>query len=97
MGLVLVPTRELCLQVYKESKKFAKVFQQHVVPLYGGVPKHEQWRELQSPTHIIIATPGRLLDMMKSKAFSLGRVTYLVVDEADTMFNLGFEHQVPPI
>jgi len=93
IGLILVPTRELCLQVYKETKRFAKGLEVKTVPLYGGVPKHEQWRELQTPTHIVVATPGRLLDMLRSKAFSLARVTYLVVDEADVMFNLGFEPQ----
>lgn len=93
MGLILVPTRELCLQVYKETKRFAKGLGIRTVPLYGGVPKHEQWRELQKNAHIVVATPGRLLDLMRGKGFGLGNVTYLVVDEADVMFNLGFEPQ----
>ena len=79
--------------MYKETKRFAKGLELRTVPLYGGVPKHEQWKELLAPTHIVVATPGRLLDMLRSKAFSLTRVTYLVVDEADVMFNLGFEPQ----
>lgn len=94
IGLILVPTRELCIQVYKEAKRYARIFKLRCVHAYGGIPKHEQWRDLRAGCEIVIATPGRLIDLIKSKATNLKRITYCVVDEADIMFNLGFEQQV---
>lgn len=96
-ALILVPTRELCLQVFKELKRFLSVFKQKVVALYGGVPKNTQWRELKMNPDIIVSTPARLIDMIQTKACSLKSVTQLVIDEADLMFNMGFEYQVRSI
>ncbi|KAI9286830.1 P-loop containing nucleoside triphosphate hydrolase protein [Umbelopsis sp. AD052] len=98
IGLVLAPTRELAHQIYIESKKFAKAYGLKVAAVYGGASKMDQFKELRSGTvEILVATPGRLIDMIKMKATNLRRVSYLVLDEADRMFDLGFEPQVRSI
>lgn len=97
IGLILCPTRELSLQIYNEAKKFGKVYNIHVVCCYGGGSKWEQSKALENGAEIIVATPGRMIDMVKMKATNLRRVTYLVLDEADRMFNMGFEPQVRSI
>lgn len=94
IGLILAPTRELSLQIYNEAKKFGKIYNIHVVCCYGGGSKWEQSKDLEKCPEIIVATPGRMIDMVKMKATNLRRVTYLVLDEADKMFNMGFEIQV---
>lgn len=60
----------------------------------GGESKHEQWKELKAGVEILIATPGRLIEMVKKKATNFKRCTYLVIDEADKMLSMGFEYQV---
>ncbi|CAK56549.1 unnamed protein product (macronuclear) [Paramecium tetraurelia] len=97
IGLVVVPTRELGQQVYLETKKYAQLFQISVSALLGGENKHHQWKELRAGVDIIIATPGRLIEMVKKKATNLQRCTYIVLDEADQMFSLGFEYQIRSI
>ena len=62
--------------------------------LLGGESKHEQWKELKAGVEILIATPGRLIEMVKKKATNFKRCTYIVIDEADKMFSMGFEYQV---
>ncbi|KAG2213841.1 hypothetical protein INT47_001110 [Mucor saturninus] len=95
IGLVLAPTRELAVQIYQETRKFAKAYGLKVAAVYGGASKLEQFKDLRSGTvEILVATPGRLIDMIKMKATNLRRVSYLVLDEADRMFDLGFEPQV---
>ncbi|CAO3596722.1 unnamed protein product [Absidia cylindrospora] len=95
IGLILAPTRELAVQIYTETKKFAKAYGLKVAAVYGGASKMEQFKELRSGTvEILVATPGRLIDMIKMKATNLRRVSYLCLDEADRMFDLGFEPQV---
>jgi ATP-dependent RNA helicase DDX42 len=96
-ALVLVPTRELCLQVFKEIKKFLAWFKMKIVAVYGGVPKSTQWKELKNGCDIVVATPARLIDLLQAKACSLKNVGILVVDEADLMFSMGFEYQVRSI
>jgi ATP-dependent RNA helicase DDX42 len=96
-GLVLVPTRELCIQVYKELKKFASIFKLKVCALYGGIPKGTQLKELTMGTDIAIATPARLIDLVQTKSHILKKVSFLVLDEADLMFTMGFEYQVRSI
>jgi ATP-dependent RNA helicase DDX42 len=92
IGLVLAPTRELCVQIYHEAKKFAKAYSIEVTAIYGGASKTNQFKELRKGfTEIIVATPGRLIDLIKMKATNLKRVSYVVLDEADRMFDLGFE------
>ncbi|KAI8985239.1 P-loop containing nucleoside triphosphate hydrolase protein [Pilobolus umbonatus] len=98
IGLILAPTRELAVQIYQESRKFAKAYGLKVAAVYGGASKLEQFKDLRSGTvEILVATPGRLIDMIKMKATNLQRVSYLVLDEADRMFDLGFEPQVRSI
>uniref|UniRef100_A0A336KUY9 ATP-dependent RNA helicase DDX42 n=1 Tax=Culicoides sonorensis TaxID=179676 RepID=A0A336KUY9_CULSO len=97
IGLILAPTRELSLQIYNEAKKFGKIYNIQVVCCYGGGSKWEQSKDLEKCPEIIVATPGRMIDMVKMKATNLRRVTYLVLDEADKMFNMGFEIQVRSI
>lgn len=90
IGLILAPTRELSLQIYNEAKKFGKVYNINVVCCYGGGSKWEQSKALEQGAEIIVATPGRMIDLVKMKATNLRRVTFLVLDEADKMFNMGF-------
>lgn len=90
IALILAPTRELSLQIYNEAKKFGKVYNINVVCTYGGGSKWEQSKALEQGAEVVVATPGRLIDMVKIKATNLMRVTYLVLDEADKMFNMGF-------
>ncbi|XP_058061924.1 ATP-dependent RNA helicase DDX42 isoform X2 [Anopheles bellator] len=97
IGLILAPTRELSLQIYGEAKKFGKVYNISVCCCYGGGSKWEQSKALEQGAEIVVATPGRMIDMVKLKATNLRRVTYLVLDEADKMFNMGFEPQVRSI
>lgn len=97
IGLILAPTRELSLQIYNEAKKFGRVYNVQVVCCYGGGSKYEQSKALETGAEIVVATPGRMIDMVKMKATNLRRVTFLVLDEADRMFNMGFEPQVRSI
>ncbi|XP_017862220.1 PREDICTED: ATP-dependent RNA helicase DDX42 [Drosophila arizonae] len=97
IGLILAPTRELSLQIYNEAKKFGKVYNINVVCCYGGGSKWEQSKALEQGCEIVVATPGRMIDMVKMKATNLRRVTFLVLDEADRMFHMGFEPQVRSI
>jgi len=98
IGIVLAPTRELCVQIYNEAKKFAKAYSIQATAIYGGASKLEQFKELRKGfIEIIVATPGRLIDLIKMKATSLKRVSYVVLDEADRMFDLGFEPQARSI
>lgn len=97
IGLILAPTRELSQQIYHEAKKFGKVYNIKVVCAYGGGSMWEQQKACQEGAEIIVATPGRLIDLVKKKATNLQRVTFLVYDEADRMFDMGFEPQVRSI
>ncbi|CAJ0831173.1 13498_t:CDS:2 [Entrophospora sp. SA101] len=98
IGLILAPTRELTSQIYIEAKKFAKSYGLRVAAVYGGASKMDQFKELrQGNIEILVGTPGRLIDMVKMKATNFRRVSFLVLDEADRMFDLGFEPQVRSI
>lgn len=97
IGLVLAPTRELSQQIYHEAKRFGKVYNINVVCAYGGGSMWEQTKACQEGAEIVVATPGRLIDLVKKKVIDLQRVTYLVYDEADRMFDMGFEPQVRSI
>eukprot|EP00928_Gymnodinium_smaydae_P039436 TRINITY_DN26940_c0_g2_i1.p1 TRINITY_DN26940_c0_g2~~TRINITY_DN26940_c0_g2_i1.p1 ORF type:complete len:670 (-),score=96.16 TRINITY_DN26940_c0_g2_i1:104-2113(-) len=95
--LILAPTRELAQQIAEEADKYAPIVRARVVPVYGGAPKGQQIRALQDGTDILIATPGRLLDFASTAHISLDFVTYLVLDEADKMLDLGFERDIRQI
>nr|GMD77079.1 DEAD-box ATP-dependent RNA helicase 24 [Ipomoea batatas] len=97
IGVICAPTRELAHQIYVETKKFAKSHGIRVSAVYGGMSKLEQFKELKAGCEIVVATPGRLIDMIKMKAATMTRATYLVLDEADRMFDLGFEPQIRSI
>ncbi|CAH1180372.1 unnamed protein product [Phaedon cochleariae] len=94
IALILAPTRELAIQIYNEAKKFAKVYDLKVICAYGGGSKWEQSLALKEGGEIVVATPGRIIDHVKGGGTNLRRVTFLVLDEADRMFELGFEPQV---
>ncbi|KAM1412394.1 DEAD-box ATP-dependent RNA helicase 20 isoform X1 [Malus sylvestris] len=95
--LVLAPTRELAVQIQQEATKFGSSSKIKSTCIYGGVPKGPQVRDLQKGVEIVIATPGRLIDMIESHHTNLRRVTYLVLDEADRMLDMGFEPQIRKI
>ncbi|PIN05304.1 ATP-dependent RNA helicase [Handroanthus impetiginosus] len=97
IGVICAPTRELAHQIYLEAKKFAKAYGIRVSAVYGGMSKLDQFKELKAGCEIVVATPGRLIDMIKMKALNMLRATYLVLDEADRMFDLGFEPQIRSI
>ena len=92
--LVLAPTRELAVQIQEECKRFGHTSKIQSTCVYGGAPKGNQARDLERGVEIVIATPGRLIDFLESGKTNLRRVTYLVLDEADRMLDMGFEPQV---
>ncbi|KAJ1953534.1 hypothetical protein IWQ62_005969, partial [Dispira parvispora] len=97
-GLVLAPTRELAQQIQNEARKLAKGCGITIAAVYGGTSKMDQFKSLRYGTvDIVVGTPGRLIDLVRMKATNLHRVSYLVLDEADRMFDLGFEPQVRSI
>ncbi|CAI2361694.1 unnamed protein product [Moneuplotes crassus] len=95
--LVIVPTRELCTQVEKECRRFASVCKVSTMCVYGGVSRTEQLQTYQRGVDIMVATPGRLLDFLTTKEMNLSRITYLVLDEADKMLDMGFEKDLKQI
>lgn len=97
IGLILAPTRELTQQIHSEAKKFAKAYGLKVACCFGGGSKWEQSKDLQDGAEIVVATPGRMIDLIKSRATNLERVTMLVLDEADRMFDMGFGAQIMSI
>jgi ATP-dependent RNA helicase DeaD len=97
-GLVLCPTRELCLQITADMNNFcANTKNASIVAVYGGANIVEQIRRVKKGAQIIVATPGRLLDLMNRKVVRLDQVAYLVLDEADEMLNMGFQEDLDAI
>ncbi|KAK5887814.1 hypothetical protein CesoFtcFv8_016380 [Champsocephalus esox] len=97
IAVIMTPTRELALQIAKECKKFSKQLGLRVVCVYGGTGISEQIAELKRGAEIIVCTPGRMIDMLganSGRVTNLRRSTYVVLDEADRMFDMGFEPQV---
>ncbi|XP_011481432.1 probable ATP-dependent RNA helicase DDX46 isoform X4 [Oryzias latipes] len=97
ISVIMTPTRELALQITKECKKFSKALGLRVVCVYGGTGISEQIAELKRGAEIIVCTPGRMIDMLganSGRVTNLRRATYVVLDEADRMFDMGFEPQV---
>lgn len=95
--LVLAPTRELAMQIDAQCKKFAAPCKIKSLAIFGGVPKYEQKWSLQRGVEILIATPGRLIDFLEMGVLKLNRITYLVLDEADRMLDMGFEKNIRQI
>ena len=97
-ALILSPTRELCLQIADDLADFSKyVSGLHVVPVYGGASIEMQIRQLRKGAQIIVATPGRLIDLMKRGVAQLDAVNNVVLDEADEMLNMGFTESINAI
>lgn len=97
-ALVLSPTRELCIQISNDLKKFAKYIDGlKVVPVYGGESIVTQFRQLDVPPQILVATPGRLIDLIERKKVDLSNIKHLVLDEADEMLNMGFQEDIERI
>ncbi|XP_077220941.1 DEAD-box ATP-dependent RNA helicase 37-like [Tasmannia lanceolata] len=97
LALILSPTRELSCQIHEEAKKFAYRTGVKVVVAYGGAPIHQQLRELERGVDILVATPGRLVDLIERARVSLQMIKYLALDEADRMLDMGFEPQIRKI
>ncbi|KAI5172326.1 ATP-dependent RNA helicase DDX5/DBP2 [Nematocida sp. LUAm3] len=95
--LVLAPTRELVSQIEEETARYAKFFGLSSASVFGGVASGPQKAALRRGVEILIATPGRLIDLYEQKALYLSRVTFLVLDEADRMLDMGFEPQLKKI
>ncbi len=94
-ALVVCPTRELCMQIVNEIELFKKFIPgMFVVAVYGGTPIGQQIRELRRGVQIVVATPGRLIDLIERKAIDLEQIKYVVLDEADEMLNMGFQEDI---
>lgn len=97
-ALVLAPTRELCLQIANDLKNYSQYMKDvKVVPVYGGESIITQFKALDVQPQILVATPGRLIDLIKRKKVSLSDVDFLVLDEADEMLNMGFIEDIETI
>lgn len=97
-ALVLAPTRELGLQIANDLENFSEKFKSfNIVAVYGGASISEQIRKVKKGAQIIVATPGRLIDLIDRKAVNLGAVRYVVLDEADEMLNMGFKEELDKI
>ena len=97
-ALVLAPTRELCIQISNDLKGYSKNMRgMRVVPVYGGEDIRTQLKQLDTPPQIIVATPGRLIDLIERGKIELGGINFLVLDEADEMLNMGFKEDIETI
>eukprot|EP00210_Caulerpa_lentillifera_P004906 g4682.t1 len=94
LALVLAPTRELTSQIFDEARKFTYQTGIRPVVVYGGAPVAQQLRELEWGCDFLVATPGRLSDLIERGRISLSRINYLALDEADRMLDMGFEPQI---
>ena len=94
-ALIVCPTRELCLQITSDLEKFKnKKANISVTAVYGGTSISMQIRDLKRGTQIVVATPGRLIDLIERKAINLEKIHYVVLDEADEMLNMGFKEDI---
>ena len=97
-ALVLAPTRELCIQIANDLKGYSqKMSGLRIVPVYGGEDIRTQLRQLDITPQIIVATPGRLIDLIDRGKIRLENIDYLVLDEADEMLNMGFKDDIETI
>jgi ATP-dependent RNA helicase DeaD len=97
-ALVLCPTRELCLQITNDIKNYAKHMNNvNVVAVYGGASIQDQLRQIKRGVQIVVATPGRMLDIINRKAINFSQVKFVVLDEADEMLNMGFQEDIDNI
>ncbi len=97
-GLILSPTRELCLQIAQEIKNYSKFISKlNSVAVYGGASIHDQARDIKRGAQIIVATPGRMQDMINRGLVDISQIGYCVLDEADEMLNMGFYEDITKI
>jgi ATP-dependent RNA helicase DeaD len=97
-ALVLAPTRELCVQITKDMNSYARFYERaNIVAVYGGASIDTQIRQIKKGAQIIVATPGRLIDLIGRKAIRLETIGFVVLDEADEMLNMGFQEDIDEI
>ncbi len=97
-GLILSPTRELCMQITNEIKQYGKHYKGlNVVAIYGGASITEQARDVKKGAQIIVATPGRMKDMISRRLVDISKIEFSVLDEADEMLNMGFHEDITSI
>lgn len=97
-ALVLAPTRELCMQITSDFENFARAVKPlNIVPVYGGASIAEQIRRIKKGAQIIVATPGRLMDLLERRVINLQKIRFVVLDEADEMLNMGFKEDIDHI
>ena len=95
-ALILCPTRELCLQIADDLNDYSKYIDNlKVLPVYGGSSIESQIKTLKRGVHVVVATPGRLIDLMNRKTVDLSNVKNVILDEADRMLDMGFFDDVP--
>jgi ATP-dependent RNA helicase DeaD len=93
--IIISPTRELCVQIAKDMINYAKYIPEvRIVAVYGGASIENQIRDLKKGSHIIAGTPGRVLDLIKRKLLKIDKISFLVLDEADEMLNMGFKEDI---
>jgi len=97
-ALILAPTRELSVQITADLEKFSKAVKSlNIVTVYGGASISDQIRKVRRGAHIIVATPGRLIDLLSRKVVNLTTIKYVILDEADEMLNMGFKEDIDEI
>ena len=97
-GVILCPTRELCMQIVLDMRQFAAHLKGiNIVPVYGGASINTQVNQLRRGAHVVVATPGRLLDMMSRGVVDLGAVSIFILDEADEMLDMGFQEDIDQV
>ncbi|MFZ5971697.1 MAG: DEAD/DEAH box helicase [Bacteroidota bacterium] len=97
-ALILAPTRELCMQINSDLMKFSnQVKPLNIVPVYGGASISEQIRKVRRGAQIIVATPGRLMDLMERNVVKIETIRFVILDEADEMLNMGFKDDIDQI
>lgn len=97
-GLIICPTRELCIQIGNDLENFSKYMSGlKVAKVYGGTDIVRQIKQIEKGVHVIVATPGRLVDLIKRKKVKLGNVDTVILDEADEMLNMGFKEDIDTI
>jgi len=96
-AIVLLPTRELCIQVAQETHNLTKYCRLRVLPIYGGQPIDRQLRALSMGAHVVVGTPGRVLDHLRRGTLDLAKIRVVILDEADEMLNMGFLEDVEEI
>jgi len=97
-ALILCPTRELCMQITRDFNSFSKYLPKiQITPIYGGTSIENQIRALHKGSHIVVGTPGRVLDLINKNKLIIDRISWLVLDEADEMLNMGFKEDLDEI